>query len=77
MTGILVRACKALAVAPQNRRYILDAGGLDLLLDALCSGPEELSLQALQVRPPGCSCSITRCRWLLTDMAAVWWRGEC
>lgn len=49
MTGILVRACKALAVAPQNRRYMLDAGALDLLIDAMCSGPQELSQQALQV----------------------------
>lgn len=48
MTGILVRACKALSVAPQNRRHILDAGALDLLVDALCSEQEQLSLQAIQ-----------------------------
>lgn len=49
MTSILVRACKALAVAPQNRHFVLDAGALDLLVDALCAGQGELSLQALQV----------------------------
>lgn len=48
MTRVLVRACKGLAVTPQNRRYILDAGALDLLLDAMCSERPDLSLQSLQ-----------------------------
>ncbi len=38
---VLVRALKALAQAPGNRVLILDAGGLELLLDAL-SSPDPL-----------------------------------
>ncbi|GAB4819113.1 hypothetical protein N2152v2_006159 [Parachlorella kessleri] len=54
MLGILVRACKALAVAQPNRRYILDSGALELLLEALSAGPEDLALLALQALAAVC-----------------------
>ncbi len=67
MINILVRTCKALAVAQQNRRYILDAGALDLLLDALCSGQAELSLLALQVQ----CCAISMARSMQASLALI------
>ena len=46
----LVRAVAALAVCPQNRRYLLEAGCLDALADALAAPQPELATLAVQVR---------------------------
>lgn len=45
----LVRAVAALAVCPQNRRYLLEAGCLDALADALAAPQPELATLAVQV----------------------------
>ena len=45
----LVRAVAALAVCPQNRRYLLEAGCLDALADAMVALQPELATLAVQV----------------------------
>lgn len=45
----LVRAVAALAVCPQNRSYLLEAGCLDALADALAVPQPELATLAVQV----------------------------
>lgn len=49
MKGVLARALRALAVAPLNCSLILDAGGLEPLIDMLAGGSTELAHQAVAV----------------------------
>ena len=49
MLSNLVRAVAALATCPQNRRYILEAGCLDAVGEALAAPEPELAATAVQV----------------------------
>lgn len=49
MQEALVRAVAALAVCPQNRRYILEAGCLDPVAEALCVAQPAVATAAAQV----------------------------
>lgn len=69
----LVRAVAALAVCPQNRRYLLEAGCLDAVADAMVAPQPELATLAVQVgckegggwKVPVGSCGL--------DGIAGWW----
>jgi hypothetical protein len=52
MLSNLVRAVAALATCPQNRRYILEAGCLDAVCEALAAPEPELAATAVQVGAP-------------------------
>ena len=52
MLSNLVRAVAALATCPQNRRYILEAGCLDAVGEALAAPEPELAATAAQVGAP-------------------------
>lgn len=51
MQASLVRAVAALAACPQNRRYILEAGCLDAVAEAVAATQPELAATAVQVGP--------------------------
>ena len=63
MLSNLVRAVAALATCPANRRYILDAGCLEPVVEALAAPQPQLALAAVQVRCAwwGCAGFISPC----------------
>lgn len=45
LLDIVIRALAALSVSPANRRFILDAGGLEFVVELLCNQQSRSALQ--------------------------------